>query len=70
MEFTQDDAIEFVTNELSFRKPLKLLGHNKNDHLLNIYCARCCGWIDENPGYRSFNYCPYCGQAFDWNQDK
>lgn len=33
-------------------------------------CGNCERSVEEARFYKSWNYCPYCGEKIDWEEDK
>lgn len=46
------------------------VGNNLYDESWEGYCLRCNSIVKRNFYEGEFNYCPYCGQRLNWQQDE
>jgi exosome complex RNA-binding protein Csl4 len=46
---------------------LKTLGHFYD--IIFAYCGNCDKCIEQGHYYKEWNYCPYCGEKIDWEDE-
>lgn len=66
-----EEAIKII--RLQIKRPLKELRGTKPIELGNDYaeCPNCGEWLEKKKLARyRYNYCPKCGQALDWREER